>query len=117
MAESYEKLAQAKISVTTDAPAIPVGSYLYESPAGTQTIIKHIRVASIAGSGNRTFKMYHTDGAAPVDANMIFPSMTVDDGGMAEFEGTILLDSLDRLYVRSDVANTLVMTVYGLKKS
>lgn len=108
MAETYKKLDQEEI------PAAQ--TQLYEVPASTQAIVKHIRIVSTSAS-DRWAKLWHTDGAAPVDQNLIFPAMTITAGGMAEFEGTILMEAGDKLYGESEAASELTITVYGLEIS
>ena len=121
MAESYEKLGQALVPTVALISVPSIVAHIYESGVGVQTILKHIRVVSISGAPS-DFRMWHADaGVSPASsgatANLIFPPMTIDAGGMAEFEGTILVDSLDRIYVATSVASSIIVTLYGLKKS
>ncbi len=104
MAESFKLLARQQIpnSVTT----------IYTVPADTQAIIKRVRVANPAGSGDVACTLYVNGTAA---ANQIMPAVTIPEGGFAEDDGAITLNAADTLRALGSVNNALTITVHGVE--
>ena len=108
MAEAYKKIDQREV------PAAQ--TLIYTVPALTEAIVKHIKAVS-TDAGDKWVKLWHTDGAAPVDANLILPQTDISAGGMGEWEGTLLMEAGDRLYAEAETATSISLTVYGLELS
>jgi len=108
MAETFKHLAQGQLVHTGDAD----DQELYEAPAGTTTIVGHIRLSN-TNAAARTAKLYQNGVAA---TNVILPTLTIEGGGWAEFTGSIILDAGDKLYGISNSESTSVTyNLYGLE--
>lgn len=107
MTDAFKKIAQTQVAGS------PSTSTLYTVPAGTQTVIRHIRVVNTAVN-DRTLKLWH-DGTA--DSNVILPPTTVKAGGWAEFDGTITMETGDTLIGQASSGSSLTLTAYGLEVS
>ena len=105
MAETYKKLAQGQLPSSAGT--------IYTVPSGTSTIIKHIRLVNTDSSA-RTARLYH-DGTN--DATTILPAASIEAGGWAEFEGTIVMEAADTLAGLGSVASQVTYTIYGLELS
>ena len=103
MAETYKKLAQGQLPSSAGT--------IYTVPSGTSTIIKHIRLVNTDSSA-RTARLYH-DGTT--DATTILPAASIEAGGRAEFEGTIVMEAADTLAGLGSVASQVTYTIYGLE--
>ena len=103
MAETYKKLAQGQLPSSAGT--------IYTVPSGTSTIIKHIRLVNTDSSA-RTARLYH-DGTT--DATTILPAASIEAGGWAEFEGTIVMEAADTLAGLGSVASQVTYTIYGLE--
>ena len=103
MAETYKKLAQGQLPSSAGT--------LYTVPANTSTIVKHIRIVNTDSSA-RTARLYH-DGTT--DATTILPAVSIEAGGWAEFEGTIVMEAADTLSGLGSVASQVTYTVYGME--
>lgn len=102
MADSFKKLAQAQVAVTSTTR--------YTAPGGGKgVIVKSIRVVNLDAS-SRWVKLWH-DGTA--DANVILPQITIPAGGILEWEGTICMEPSDTLSDIGEVASQLTITIYG----
>jgi hypothetical protein len=105
MTDTFKTLYQNQLTTAANTLLYgPIG-------AGTQTIVKQIRVVNTdtAACGIS----FYTNGTAA--ANIILPEISVDAGGFAEFEGTITLGATNTLYAKASVASCLTVTVYGLE--
>lgn len=125
MPDDYKQLAQVVLDGTYDD-----AEEIYTAPAaaGSQVIIKHIRVVN---NNNEAIgvKMYHgdttvdPDGLGDPDSQLILPGADIAAGGWAEFEGTIILDASDAIWAARVHASTgapvgnpfLTVTLYGLE--
>ena len=103
MAETYKKLAQGQLPSSAGT--------IYTVPSGTSTIIKHIRLVNTDSSA-RTARLYH-DGTT--DATTILPAASIEAGGWAEFEGTIIMEAADFLQINAQNANDINYVVYGME--
>ena len=114
MAETFKHLAQGIMVHTGNAAA----QELNEAPAGTTTIIGHIRLANNS-SASRTARLTHGGirGSGDVGKEfVILPDLTIESGGWAEFTGSIILDAGDKLYGISNSESTSVTyNIYGLE--
>jgi len=114
MAETFKHLAQDNMVHTGNAAA----QELYEAPAGTTTIIGHIRLANNS-SASRTARLTHGGirGSGDVGKEfVILPDLTIESGGWAEFTGSIILDAGDKLYGLASVDSVSISyNIYGLE--
>jgi hypothetical protein len=81
---------------------------------GVTTLIKHISVVSIKASGSATVKIWH---AGHADVNTILPTMTLQKGEFAEFEGNITLTANDTIEATASTANAINITIHGVEFS
>lgn len=103
MADSFKKLNQLQV---------PTGvTSVYTAPALTSVIVRHMRAVNTNVSGI-TLKMWHT---GTTDADVILPAVSIDAGGWAEFEGTIILEAGEQLYAQASSATSITLTLYGLE--
>ena len=114
MAETFKHLAQDNMVHTGNAAA----QELYEAPAGTTTIIGHIRLANNS-SASRSGRLTHGGirGSGYVGKEfVILPDLTIESGGWAEFTGSIILDAGDKLYGLASVDSVSISyNIYGLE--
>lgn len=104
MPSSYEKLAQAYCTTA--------GATLYTGPGSTQTIIRHIRVVSVAATDS--FRLAH--GADYEDNCIQWWTPVVFNGDPFEDDVFICVAASEVIKVQSDDADTnLVITLYGVK--
>ena len=112
MAETFKHLAQGKVVYQGDATA----QTLHTSPAGTTTIVGHIRIVN-NHSAALTFTLSH-GGLSTVDnAFIILPALSIEAGGWAEFTGSIIMDAADVLYglCNGDSSTVMSYNIYGLE--
>ena len=108
MAETYKKLAHALADATTED--------VYTVPANTSTIVKHIRLTNVDTSNSCHVKLYHRDNGDSSDTStQILSQATIEAGGWAEFEGTIIMEAADILTLVVQAANDINFAVYGLE--
>jgi hypothetical protein len=112
MADTFKHLAQGKVVHTGNAAA----QELYEVPSGTTTIVGHMRIVN-NHSGALTFTLSQNGIASADNAYIILPALTIEAGGWAEFTGSIIMDTGDKLYgLCSGSASTLISyNIYGLE--
>lgn len=104
MPSSYEKLAQAY--------ATTAGATLYTGPGSTQTIIRHIRVVSVAATDS--FRL--ADGADYEDNCIQWWTPVIFEDDPFEDDVFICVAAAATIKVQSSVADTnLVVTLYGVK--
>lgn len=103
MAESYKRLYQGQL------PAV-VGA-LYTVPAATQVIIKHVRVINTSGA-TRSATLYQ---GAATDANLLLPTLDLDAGEWADFDGTLFADAADVFRGVSDGAAAITVSIHGIE--
>ena len=101
MALAYKQLAQSQIGTSA--------ATFYTSPAGTQTIIKQLRIVN-TDTVPRWIKLGNNGSA---DANLILPQTTIAAGGWAEFDGTLTLAAGETIVAQAEVASKLTMTAHG----
>ena len=112
MAETYKHLHQGLVSHATN------GAATYSAPTDpvTTTLIRHMRVVNIDGSNAQELTLWHMPASGtPANVNLIFPATDILAGGSAEFDGTIIMDSGDRLFAKAETATTLYLNIYGLE--
>ena len=109
MAETYKKLGQDLIDNTN-------ATTIYTCPGSTSTIVKHMRLTNVDTSNSCHVKLYHLDsGGTAGDANQILPQTTIQAGGWAEFEGTIILEAADFIQIQCQNAIDINLVVYGME--
>ena len=112
MAETFKHLAQGKVVYTGNAAA----QTLHTSPAGTTTIVGHIRIVN-NHSAALTFTLTHGGLASAGNEFIILPALSIEAGGWAEFTGSIIMDADDVLYGLCNGSSSTVMSynIYGLE--
>ena len=105
MAEAYKKLGQGQLPTTTAA--------IYTVPGSTEAIVKHMRFVN-NDTEDLTFSLYH-DG--DTEAVCILPTATIEAGGWAEWDGTLVMEAADTLQGKASQATEITYTVYGLEVS
>ena len=108
MAETFKHLAQGQLVHT----GVAADQELYEAPAGTTTIIGHIRLSNLHASLARTAKLWQ-NGVA--DTNIVLPALSIESGGWAEFTGSIILDAGNILYGVANGGTSVTYNIYGLE--
>jgi len=113
MAETFKHLAQGQLLNSGSSPVpTTVQQLLYEAPAGTTTIIGHIRLSN-TNAAARTAKLWQ-NGVA--NTNVVLPTLTIEGGGWAEFTGSIILDAGNILYgVSATDVTSVTYNIYGLE--
>ena len=111
MAETFKHLAQGKVVYTGNAAA----QTLHTSPAGTTTIVGHIRIVN-NHSAALTFTLTHGGLASAGNEFIILPDLSIESGGWAEFTGSIILDAADILYgIAGTDSTSISYNIYGLE--
>ena len=109
MAETYKKLGHALVTGGTTAT-------MYTVPASTSAIVKHIRLTNVDGSNACHVKIYNRDDGESADTgSQILPEISIRAGGWAEFEGTIIMEALDFLYIETQATDDINYVVYGME--
>ena len=112
MAEIYKHLHQGLVSNTSGG----VATYSAPTSPVTTTIIRHMRVVNVDTSNACQLTLWHMPASgSTASVNLIFPATDILAGGSAEFDGTIILDSGDRLFAMAETANDLYLNIYGLE--
>jgi len=111
MAEAYKHLHQGLVSNATN------GAATYSAPTDpvTTTIIRHMRIVNIHSAAVQLTLWHMPAGGTPANANLIFPATDILAGGSAEYDGTIIMDSGDRLFAKAETITTLYLNIYGLE--
>ena len=111
MAESYKHLHQGLVSHATN------GAATYSAPTDpvTTTLIRHMRVVNTHSSAVALTLWHMPASGTTADVNLIFPASDIAAGGSAEFDGTIIMDSGDRLFAKAETTTTLYLNIYGLE--
>ena len=109
MAETYKHLHQGLVATTA-------GGVVTYTATDVTTIIRHMRVINIHSSAV-ALTLWHmpSAGSTGANVNLIFPATDILAGGSAEFDGTIIMDTGDRLFAMSETANMLYLNIYGLE--
>ena len=102
MADAFNKLAQALLTATS-ATLVTAGT-------AAEIIIKHIRVINYSAN-SRWFTLYHDSADA---TGTIVYQQTVLAGGMAEFDGSIMLENSDTIQGYAEAATALTIAIYGV---
>jgi len=109
MAETYKHLHQGLVNHGS------TGAVTYTATDVT-TIIRHMRVVNIDASNAVQLTLWHLPASGtPANVNLIFPATDILAGGSAEFDGTIIMDSGDRLFAKAETTTTLYLNIYGLE--
>lgn len=110
MADNFEQLGQFTLS---DAAANPTDLL---TGAAEGTIVRHIRVVNTGGADQTVTIWQGGASATGNNANLILPTATIDDGGWAEFEGTLIVDSGELVKAQAGAGGAdLTITLYGLE--
>ena len=112
MAETFKHLAQGIMVYTGNAAA----QTLYTAPAGTTAIIGHIRIVN-NHSAAVTFTLSHGGISTADNAFIILPALSIEAGGWAEFEGTLIMEAADFLQIQAENASDINYVVYGMELS
>jgi hypothetical protein len=92
------------------AAAAAGNSTLITVPAGHIHTIKKIRIVNTDAVNSKTFQLFINGAAA---GNAITPVLTVDAGGFAESDETVVLVATDTLQITTS-ATGLTTSVHGL---
>lgn len=103
MAETFKLLYQNQVPSTATT--------LYTVPSATSTLIKTMRIVNTSASA-ATIKIWQNGTA---DANVIMPTVSIDAGGFAEFEGSITMAAADYLSAQAGTATAITLTVWGVE--
>lgn len=103
MPETFKRIYQGQLST----PATPV----YTVPAGTQTVVKHMRIVNL-DTVPRWVKMWQ---GGTSDANIILPQVSIPAGGWMEFDGVLTMNSADTLAAQVEVIGEITLTVEGVE--
>ena len=90
-----------------------VDTLLYEVPPGMSTRVHALWLCAF-GSGNHTIRVHHTrSGEAVGGANALLYDFALNAKNTQVYDQPILMSSGDRLWIRSDAADKITVTVYG----
>lgn len=90
-----------------------VDTLLYEVPPNMSTRVHALWLCAF-GSGNHTIRVHHTrSGEAVGGANALFYNLAVNAHHTQVYDQPILMSSGDRLWIHSDAADKITVTVYG----
>jgi hypothetical protein len=110
MPESFELLSQTRFTNSTSAT-------VFTASSDEGTIIRHMRVTNNVPGNTVQFSMWH---GSEVDADAILPASVIDNGGWAEFEGTIIVDNGQTIIAKCDPGSApgtidVTLSIYGLR--
>ena len=110
MAESFQLLNQTRFTNATS-------STVFSGTSDEGTIVRHMRVTNNISGNTVLFSMWH---GTEIDASSILPASVIDDGGWAEFEGTIIVDNGSDLIAKCDPGTApgtidVTLSIYGLE--
>ena len=110
MAETYKKLGHELVEGS------PATATMYTVPALTSAIVKHIRLTNVDTGNACHVKIYHRDNGEGADTgSQILPQVSIRAGGWGEFEGTIIMEALDFLYIEAENTADINYVVYGME--
>ena len=118
MTDTFKLISQQVLPVSATGSETVVGTNgLIATGTSNGTIIRHLRVVN-TDTVTRNFTMWiaRTGTGNTLDVNdVIVPPADLSDGGWAEFEGTIILNSGDRLFGQASVGSVISCTSHGLE--
>jgi hypothetical protein len=90
-----------------------VDTLLYEVPPNMSTRVHALWLCAF-GTGNHTIRVHHTrSGEAVGGANALFYNLALNSHHTQVYDQPILMSSGDRLWIQSDAADKITVTVYG----
>jgi hypothetical protein len=90
-----------------------VDTLLYEVPPNMSTRVHALWICAF-GTGNHTIRVHHTrSGEAVGGANALLYDFSLASKHTQVYDQPILMSSGDRLWIRSDAADKMTVTVYG----
>lgn len=104
MAETYKRIAQLQVAAAA--------AVIYTVPAGTQTVVKHIRAVNTTTGTPATIGLFHGGTDA---AHRVLPDVPLNPGEWCEEDGLFTLAAGDTLAAVSSVANAITLTIYGIE--
>lgn len=113
MTNSFKKLAAETLTSDTGGSL----SAVYEAPAGSEVLIKHMRIVNQTPA-QKTVTMWQKTGSLgglDDDNYLVLPPITLEAGGWAEFEGTIIVPAGESIYANADSADDVNLFIYGLE--
>lgn len=103
------------IELGRSTPAATTDTLVYTVPGGAVAQVQLIRIAQRSG-GNAIVRVYHDTTGTPGATDEVISGATVASGTPYSDTGLLNLDSGDRLYVRSDIADVNFF-IYGIEIS
>ena len=109
MAMYNTQLGQSRPSGTTAAS-------IYSPAASTQTIVSHVIIANTSGAA-ATFRLFHDDDGTTYDETTALAwDVAIAADETVTFDTAIAMaDSSGNLAVRTDTADALTFTAYGME--
>lgn len=108
MATTIKQLGQTRPAVTTFAT-------LYTAPASTQSLVT-IKIAHVAASGTPKYRITNDDnGTAETEAEAIAWDTEISVGSTHTIGGIHMGANQGTIKVRTDTANALTFTAYGVE--
>ena len=101
--EVFKTLAQAQLATSVTA--------IYTAPASTAGIVRRVVIVN-NDTVDRTFRLYKNGTGA---ANAITPTLTIDAGGFAEWDGAMAFAATESLRAIGSVSSQLTITVDGVE--
>lgn len=122
MALNQERLAgPSAIANTASSSTLPAeGSYTYQVPSSTVTIVKQIMLTNITGERRNItiwLKPSATAYASITSANAIYFDFIVSPFTTEILNLSLVMDENDRLYARASAASSVNITISGLEES
>lgn len=109
MTIAYEQIAQARENSTT-----AVSVY---SPAAGEAVQVFVKIANV-GTGVATVRVFHDkDGTTYDKETAVAWDIAIEPGQILELDKIFMSNASGNLAYRSNTANALTATVYGIKKS
>ena len=121
MALNQERLAgPSAIANTASASTLPAeGSYTYQVPASTTTIVKQIMLTNITSEARKLtiwLKPSATAYASLSSANALYYDYDISANATAILNLSLVMDAGDRLYVRASAASSVNITISGIEE-
>ena len=122
MALNQERLAgPSAIANTATASTLPAeGSYTYQVPASTTTIVKQILLSNVTSEPRSVtiwLKPSATAYASITAGNILYFDYLISPNATATLNLSLVMDDSDRLYIRASAASSVNVTISGLEES
>lgn len=121
MALNQERVAgPVALLTTTNATTLPAeGSYTYQVPVSTTTIVKQILLTNVS-SDPRSITMWLKPSATAYASvglgNIIYYDLLISPNNTLALNLSLVLDAGDRLYARASAASSVNITISGIEE-